>query len=316
MTTITLPPPADSTLPPLHIRRAAFEPVDFLPFDDDLDLEDALRGFVAAPGYHQILAGEGETAWRVEGADWMLDDPDRLDPELRRRVALNLSYGLYEVLEGRIYQVRGFDLANMTFVRGDTGWIVFDPLTLRETSSAALALVCEHVADLPVVAVVYSHGEPDDEGGARGLVEVADLDREGVHVIAPVGYAEFEQPGQGPAIGAGPLPVTISIGDAGQELTIDGVSMVFSPTVCGPGPTELDVSLPDFKAMRVSARVDEVDDTGSSDAAAPPMAWPDEFAAPASSSDVETEVIFAAHDWPRWDADRIQAILRSPAVPC
>ena len=192
MTTITLPPPPDSSLPPLRIRREAFEPVDFLPFDDDLDLEDALRGFVAAPGYRQILAGEGETAWRADGADWMLDDPDRLDPELRRRVALNLSYGLYEVLEGRIYQVRGFDLANMTFVRGDTGWIVFDPLTLRETSSAALALVCEHIADLPVVAVVYSHGEPDDEGGARGLVEAADVSLDGVQVIAPDGYAEFD----------------------------------------------------------------------------------------------------------------------------
>ena len=313
MTTITLPPPPDSSLPPLRIRREAFEPVDFLPFDDDLDLEDALRGFVAAPGYRQILAGEGETAWRADGADWMLDDPDRLDPELRRRVALNLSYGLYEVLEGRIYQVRGFDLANMTFVRGETGWIVFDPLTLRETSSAALALVSEHIADLPVVAVVYSHGEPDDEGGARGLVEAADVSLDGVQVIAPEGYAEFDAPGLGPAIGAGPLPATTTIGESDREVTIDGVRMVFRPTGCAAGPTELDVYLPDLKAMRVSARVDVAEDTGSADATTP---RPDGLAAPASSSDVEADVIFAAHRWPRWDADRIRAILRAPTVPC
>ena len=243
----------------------------------------------------------------------MLDDSDRLDPELRRRVALNLSYGLYEVIAGRIYQVRGFDLANMTFVRGDTGWIVFDPLTLRETSSAALALVCEHIADLPVVAVVYSHGELDDEGGARGLVENADVGPDGVQVIAPDGYAEFDMPGLGPAIGAGPLPVTTTIGESDREVTVDGVRMVFRPTGCGAGPTELDVSFPDLKAMRVSARVDAADDT---DSTAPGTAGADELTAHATFRDVEAEVVFAAHRWPRWDADRIRAILRSPTVPC
>jgi len=316
MSTITLPPPPDSTLPSLHIRREALEPVDFLPFDDDQDLEDALRGFVAAPGYRQILAGEGETAWRVDGADWMLDDSDNLDPELRRRVALTMSYGLYEVLERRIYQVRGFDLANMTFVRGDTGWIVFDPLTLRETSSAALSLVREHVADLPVAAVVYSHGEPDDEGGARGIVEAADVGRDGVEVIAPVGYAEYVRPGVGPAVGAGPLPPTITIDEPDQELTIDGVRMVFRPTGCAAGPTELDVYFPDLKAMRVSARVDAPEGAGSPAPAPQRMAWPDELAASESSFDEEAEVIFAADRWPRWDADRIQAVLRSPTLPC
>ena len=91
MSTLTVPPPADSTLPPLRIRREALEPTSFLPFDDEVDLEDALRGFVAAPGYREILAGEGETAWSVDGSDWMLDDPDHLDQALRRRVALTLS---------------------------------------------------------------------------------------------------------------------------------------------------------------------------------------------------------------------------------
>jgi alkyl sulfatase BDS1-like metallo-beta-lactamase superfamily hydrolase len=204
----------------------------------------------------------------------------------------------------------------MTFVRGDTGWIVFDPLTLRETSSSALSLVCEHVADLPVAAVVYSHGEPDDEGGVRGIVEAADVGRDRVEVIAPVGYAEHGRPGLGPAVGAGPLPPTITIDELDQELTVDGVRMVFRPTGCATGPAELDVYFPDLKAMRVSARVDAPEDAGSPAPAPPRMAWPDELAAPRPSFDGEAEVIFAAHRWPRWGADRIQAVLRSPTLPC
>mgnify|MGYP001546810897 CR=1 FL=1 len=66
---------------------------------------------------------------------------------------LNNNYGLYEVIPG-VYQVRGFDLANLTFVRGETGWIVFDPLTALETARAAKELVDEHLEVLPVVAVV------------------------------------------------------------------------------------------------------------------------------------------------------------------
>ena len=102
MPTVTVTPPADSTLPPLRIRRDEAEPRSFLPFEDELALEDALRGFVAAPGYAEILANEGETAWSVDGTDWMLDVPDRLDPPLRPRVALTLSYGLSELLPSRL----------------------------------------------------------------------------------------------------------------------------------------------------------------------------------------------------------------------
>ena len=299
MPTVTVPPPADSTLPPLRIRRDVAEPRSFLPFEDELDLEDALRGFVAAPGYAEILANEGETAWSVDGTDWMLDDPDRLDPQLRQRVALTLSYGLYELLPSRLYQVRGFDLANMTFVRGDQGWIVIDPLALRETSAAALDLVREHIADLPVTGVVYSHGEPDDEGGARGVVDPGDVGRGKVEVIAPAGYQDATRPGLGPAVGAGPLPVTITIDQPDQEVVVDGVRMVFRPTGCDEGAPQLDAFLPDLGAVRVSDRIEAPD----GEAAAPHF-------------DGTAEVMFAAHRWPQWDADRIRSILGSPTAPC
>ncbi len=299
MPTLTVPPPADSSLPSLRIRREALEPRSFLPFDDELDLEDALRGFVAAPGYREIPSGEGETAWSVDGADWMLDDPDRLGPELRRRVALTLSYGLYEVVPNHIYQVRGFDLANMTFVRGDRGWVVFDPLTLRETSAAAYDLVRQHIADLPVTGVIYSHGEPDDEGGARGVADPADVGTGMVEVVAPAGYHDAEKRGLGPAIGAGPLPATVTIDRRDQEATVDGVRMVFRPTGCMDGAPELDVHLPELGAVRVSERLENHDGV-----------------APTPPFDGEAEVMFAAHRWPHWDADRVRAILESPPAPC
>ena len=299
MSTLTVPPPADSTLPPPRIRREALEPTSFLPFDDEVDLEDALRGFVAAPGYREILAGEGETALSVDGSDWMLDDPDHLDQALRRRVALTLSYGLYEVLPNRIYQVRGFDLANMTFVRGDTGWIVFDPLTLRETSAAAFDLVRTHVADLPVTGIVYSQGEPDDEGGARGIVDPADVGHGGVAVIAPVGFDDAHKPGLGPAIGAGPLPATIEVDRSDHEVTVDGVRMILRPTGCTDGAPELEVYLPELEAVRVSERIEG-----------------DSGATPAPPFDGKAEVMIAAHRWPQWDADRIRAVLGSPTAPC
>ena len=84
-------------------------------------------------------------------------------------------YGLFEVVPGHIYQVRGFDLANISFVRSDTGWIVFDPLTAKETAAAAFALVNEHLGERPVVAVVYSHSHGDHFGGVRGVIDEADV---------------------------------------------------------------------------------------------------------------------------------------------
>lgn len=101
-----------------------------------------------------------------------------------------MAYGLYEVLPGRIYQVRGFDLANISFIKGDTGWIVLDPLTAKETAKAALDFINEKVGKRPVVAVIYSHSHADHFGGVRGVVEEADVKGGKVPIIAPVGFME------------------------------------------------------------------------------------------------------------------------------
>jgi alkyl sulfatase BDS1-like metallo-beta-lactamase superfamily hydrolase len=106
-------------------------------------------------------------------------------PLVAAPAVLNMAYGLYEVVPGKIYQVRGFDLANISFIKGDTGWIVFDPLTAKETARAALELINEKLGKRPVVGVVYSHSHGDHFMGVRGVVDEADVASGKVKVIAP-----------------------------------------------------------------------------------------------------------------------------------
>ena len=143
-------PPSDYTIELQRQHRAS------LPFDDRRDFEESQRGFLLAPPYGKIMAEAGNVAWDMGSYAWLLQDRDfdSIHPSLQRQAVLNMAYGLYEVVPGRIYQVRGFDLANTTFVKGDTGWIVFDTLTAKETAAAALRLVNDALGTRPVVAVV------------------------------------------------------------------------------------------------------------------------------------------------------------------
>lgn len=92
-----------------------------LPFDDKRDFEEAKRGFIAAPPFMQIKADAGHVAWDMGSYQWLLSGQDfaSIHPSLQRQAVLNMAYGLYEVVPGRIYQVRGFDLANISFIKSD-----------------------------------------------------------------------------------------------------------------------------------------------------------------------------------------------------
>jgi len=161
-----------------------------LPFADKEDFEEQTKGFIAAPEYKQIMAEKGHVAWDMGKYGFLLEegkDYDSIHPSLQRQATLNMNYGLYEVIPG-IYQVRGYDLANISFIKGDTGWIVFDPLTAKETAAAALKFINEQLGERPVVAVVYSHSHADHFGGVRGVVDEADVRSGKVKIIAPVGF--------------------------------------------------------------------------------------------------------------------------------
>ena len=149
-----------------------------LPFGDKEDFEDATRGLVGKPDTLTIKDAKGNVVWDLEeyknfiGLD--KPAPDSVNPSLWRNAQLNMQYGLFKVTD-RIYQVRGYDLSNITFIQGDKGWIVFDPLISSETAKAAYELVSQHLGKKPVVGVVYSHSHVDHYGGVRGIVDEKDV---------------------------------------------------------------------------------------------------------------------------------------------
>lgn len=321
-----------------------------LPFEDKRDFHEAKKGFIAAPEYKQIMAEAGHVAWDMGSYEFLLTDRqyDSIHPSLKRQAVLNMAYGLYEVLPGRIYQVRGFDLANITFIKGKTGWIIFDPLTAKETAAAALKFINEQLGERPVTAVVYSHSHADHFGGVRGVVDEADVRSGKVPVIAPVGFMDhavsenvyagnamsrrlFYQYGvllpRGPfghvdqSIGKntaagnlGLIPPNTIVEGAIEEMTVDGVKMVFQNTPGTEAPAEMNTYFPDFKAFWAAENI-----TGTvhniytlrgalvRDA----LAWSKGINEALYRFGQEAEVMFASHSWPRWGNDRIQEVMRA-----
>src|SRR5690349_16947973 len=162
-----------------------------LPFTDTQDFEDADRGFIAALEPAVIRRPDGHLVWDNDSYAFLTGDaPASVHPSLWRQSQLGAKQGLYEVVPG-IYQVRGLDLSNVTFVEGDSGIIVIDPLVSTEVAAAALGLYRTHRGgDRPVVAVIYTHSHVDHFGGVLGVTSQADVDAGAVAVLAPEGFVE------------------------------------------------------------------------------------------------------------------------------
>ncbi len=260
--------------------------LDSLPFDDQQDFEDAQRGLIARPDTLTIKSADGSVLWDLEAYKQYIsldkEAPDTVNPSLWRNAQLLMQYGLFEVTEN-IYQVRSFDLSNITFVKGQTGWIVFDPLISPETAKAALDFINQELGERPVVAIVYSHSHLDHYGGATGIVTSEDVASGKVQIIAPEHFAEHavsENVIAGNAMGrraiymygallprnergsvSGGLGMTVSTGLAGlilpthevtktdETLEIDGVKMVFQMTPGTEAPAEMNTWFPEWKAL-------------------------------------------------------------------
>lgn len=336
-------PPSAATTAALAAARAG------LPFDDERDLAEAERGFIAAPEYRQIMAEAGHVAWNIGAYDFLLEGQqfDSIHPSLQRIATLNMGYGLFEVVPDRIYQVRGFDLANITFIASDSGWIVFDPLTAKETAAAALALVSEHLGVRPVVAVVYSHSHVDHFGGVRGVIDEDDVKAGRVQVIAPVGFMDhavsenvytgnamnrraFYQYGVllqpspfghvdqaiGKNVASGTVgliaPTRLIEGDI-EELTVDGVRMVFQNTPGTEAPAEMNTWFPDLKAFwaaeNIVASIHNIY-TLRGALVRDALEWSRQINRALYAFGQEAEVMLASHSWPRWGNERVQEIMR------
>ena len=261
---------------------------------------------------------------------------------------MNNNYGLYEVIPG-IYQVRGFDLSDISFVRGKTGWIVFDPLVSAETARAAWKLFQAHVGEgLPVSAVIYSHTHADHWGGVRGIVDEADVRSGKIPLIAPIDFMGFtvsENVYAGNAmnrrlfyqygmllpaspygyVGQG-LGQAVSSGSVGliapnrfvekaiEEIDVDGVKMIFQNTPNTEAPREMNTYIPDLKALWMAENVIASLHNIYTLRGAPvrdPLNWSKYISEALYRFGLEAEVMFASHHWPRWGNDRIQEVLRS-----
>ena len=173
-------------------RKANDALLSYLPFANKQDFEDANHGFIADLPSPVIKGDAGNTVIDLSQYDFLKTEgptPTTVNPSLWRQSQLLAIRGLFKVVDG-IYQVRNIDLANITFVRGKTGWIVIDPLTSAETARAALALVNDKVETLPVSAVIFTHSHVDHFAGVRAIVTEADAKSGKVPVIAPEGFME------------------------------------------------------------------------------------------------------------------------------
>jgi linear primary-alkylsulfatase len=338
-------PPSQFTLNVLNKAKAE------LPFADQRDLEEQRRGLIAPMKDLQIMADAGHVAWDMQRFQFLdaQDEFDTIHPSLHRQSKLNNNYGLYEVIAGRIYQVRGFDLANITFVRGKTGWIVFDTMVSAETARAAWKLFQEHIGNnLPVSAIIYSHTHGDHWGGVRAIVDEADVKAGKVPIIAPVDFMEYAVSenvyagnamnrrlfyqygillpaspygyvgqGLGQAVSAGApglIAPTRQVEKDFEEFEVDGVGMVFQNTPNTEAPTEMNTYIPELKAVwmaeNVTATLHNIYTLRGAQIR-DPLAWSKHIGQALYRFGLEAEVMFASHHWPRWGNDRIQEVLRA-----
>ena len=161
-----------------------------LDFTERQDFEDATRGLIASDPALKVAADNGSHVWNRPAYDFIQGEaPASVNPSLWRQASLNNIHGLFEVTNG-IYQVRGYDLSNMTIIEGETGWIIVDPLTSRETAGAAIAFAREHLHARPIVAMIFTHSHMDHFGGVLGVLTAQGVVAENIRIIVPQGFME------------------------------------------------------------------------------------------------------------------------------
>ena len=318
-------------------RNANAVVAESLPLDDSQDFDFADRGFLGTREDPQIRAPSGDILWDL-GRFRFLDGPapDTVNPSLWRQAKLNARHGLFEVTDG-IYQVRGFDIANVTFIRGRSGWIVIDPLTCAETASAALDLVNRKLGPRPIHTVIYTHSHIDHFGGVRGVTNDADVAAGGTGIVAPEGFLEAAvsenviagaamgrratymygsllpaQPdgyvdsglGKGPALGSvGLIAPTETITATGDERVYDGVEVVFQMTPDSEAPAEMNFYFPQFRSLCMAENCTATLHnlyTPRGAQVRDSLSWSKYIDESIRLFSERSDSVFASHHWPRW----------------
>ncbi|WP_211360343.1 alkyl/aryl-sulfatase [Actinocorallia herbida] len=309
---------------------------------DRTDFENAEKGFVGTTSDKTIKDAGGRVVWDFGSYDF-LDGacPETVNPSLWRQSQLTAKHGLFQVAHG-IYQVRGFDLSNVTFIEGERGVVVVDPLLSVECAQAAIALYREHRGDRPVTGVIYTHSHADHFGGVRGVVpEGADIP-----IIAPAGFlehavsenvyagtamnrraiymygAELSRGGDG-QVGAGLgqttstgmislIEPTLLITETGQDETVDGVRIVFQLTPGTEAPAEMNFLLPEHRALCMAENATHTLHnvlTLRGALVRDPRVWARYLTEAIEMFAADSDVLFASHHWPTWGTQELTEFL-------
>ena len=332
--------------PTATIEAAHREHLNALPFGDTRDFADADRGFIAKQDPCVITAADGRVVWDNDVYAFLTGDaPTSVHPSLWRQSTLVAKQGLYEVVPG-IYQIRGFDLSNMTVIEGDTGIIVIDPLVSTEVAAAALALYRQHRGDRAVRAVIYTHSHVDHFGGVLGVTSQEDVDAGRVVVIAPEGFTEHAVQenvyagtamarragymygaaldrgpqgqvgcglGQTPSTGEVAIIVpTLDIRETGEKHTVDGVEIEFQMAPGTEAPAEMHFYFPRFRALCMAENATHNLHnllTLRGALVRDPHGWAGYLTEAIDTFADRADVVFASHHWPTWGKEQIVEFL-------
>ena len=328
--------------------QANAEMAKTLPFANRQDFEDAMHGFVGTMPDALVPGSGARPVWNMKPYDFLKTDApaDTVNPSLWRQAQLNAIHGLFKVTE-RVYQVRGFDIANMTIVEGDSSLIVIDPLLAAETARAALELYYQHRPRKPVGTVIYTHGHADHFGGVKGVIDEADVKAGKVQVLAPSGFMETAvaenilagnamsrrsqyqfgtllppgvrgqvDTGLGKALARGTMSLiapTSTIDKPTEERTIDGVQFVFRLVPGSEAPSEMLMYLPQFRVLNMAEDVTHNMHNLYTIRGAEVRdgnLWSKYIDEARMAFGGKAEVLIAQHHWPTFGQDRIVDLLK------
>lgn len=344
--------PADlaAPKPASNYTRIANDAVrEALPFADQRSFENASRGFIASIDPVTFTRPDGRVTYDLSAVDFLEQDasPDTVNPSLWRQARLNARHhGLYEVVDG-IYQIRSFDIANMTLIRGDRGWILIDPLTSAESSRAALELANTHLGERVVSAIIITHSHADHFAGILGVVDPVDVESGAVPLLAPEHFVDealnenvlagnvmnrratymygnllppsptaFVTAGLGAALSMGSTGFVVpndTIKETGETRVLDGVEIEFQMTPGSEAPAEMVFYFPQFKALCMA----EITSHHLHNVYTPrgaqvrdALAWSSQINESIDRYGDRLEVQFACHHWPVWGREEAREYMK------
>ena len=303
------------------------------------DFDNAQRGFIAQWPGGRVEDAKGRMVYDISRYEFIAQgspSPNTVNPSLWRQAQLNVIHGLFEVAPN-VWQVRGYDISNITFIAGDTGWVVIDPLTNENTARISLELANQHLGARPVTAVIYTHSHVDHFGGVLGVTTQAEVDAGKCRVIAPEGFLHetvSENVIAGPAMArrsgyqfgsqlpaaatghvdsglgksvplgaSGLIAPTEDITHTGEELVVDGVRIVFQLTPETEAPAEMNFFFPDHGWLCMAENCTHtmhnlVPIRGAQVRDA--LSWSKYINESIELFGENTSLMFASHHWPRW----------------